>query len=892
MTTQATIAHYRIASKLGAGGMGEVYRATDTKLAREVALKVIPDKFAQDTVRMSRFKREAQVLASLNHPNIAAIYGVEDRALVMELVEGETLAELISAGPIPPDEALPIARQIADALAYAHEHGIVHRDLKPANIKITPQGRVKVLDFGLAKALSSGNAGAADPGVSPTITMQTATAGIVIGTAGYMSPEQARGKVVDKRADIWAFGVVLVEMLTSRSLFAGETISDTLAAVLRSDIDYSYLPPDTPPGVRNLIERCLERDLARRLRDIGDAGILMDATPAFALAAAPAKRKKWLPWVAGLLAGAALAASIGWFLWPVYSPEPTRFDIYPNEAAIAWEPAVSPDGRSIAFVQLKSGIGLNGIGVYIRRLDRVETTLIPGSEGVNSRPFWSPDSRRLAFFVGGKLKAVMVDGGDVQTLADGLAGNAASYSGAWSSTGVILFSQLGKPIYRMPDTGGTASPVLSFDASRGEVAQLLSGFLPDGEHFLFTSGSQQGVDTYEGSLDGSKPVRVLDSAAVLGFARPPRAQTGYLLFYRNGQILLRPFDPGSARMSGNAILVESGVFNSVTFSPNANMFLATAKAGSISGRTLVYTENANVWAAPSQITWLSREGRALGSVGDPGRLGNVQISPDQRYLAFARADRGSDVWLADVRRGGTTRLTFNEGNASVPVFSPDGERIAYASERDGDYAILIRATNGSGAPEAMFKTRSQVHPASWSHNGEWLACIIGIPGNWDIDLLPIASGRKRITLTNTPFDEFQPQFSPDGRWIAYASNESGRYEVYVVNVPQAAGGAAIQGRWQISIAGGQQPRWRADGKELFFLSDKGQMMSVRVDSNANGFQASPPQSLFPTGLIPLGPKYLYDVSADGRKFAILKPVSGAAAPLKVIVNWAAAFGAH
>ncbi len=888
--TQDTIAHYRIASKLGSGGMGEVYRATDTKLGRDVALKIIPEKFAQDAVRMSWFRREAQVLASLNHPNIAAIYGVEDRALVMELVNGATLAERISAGPIPVDEALPIARQIADALEYAHEHGIVHRDLKPSNIKITPEGRVKVLDFGLAKALASDTASASDPDVSPTITLKSATAGIVIGTAGYMSPEQARGKVIDKRTDIWAFGVVLAEMLTGRSVFSGETVSDTLAAVLRSEIDYSHLPPDTPPGVRYLIERCLERDPARRLRDIGDARILMDAAPPSVVTATPAKsRRNWLPWASGL-AGAALAACIAWVLLPTYSPEPTRFDIVPAEGAIAWEPAVSPDGRSIAFVQLKAGAGLNGIGVYIRRLDRVETTLLPGSEGVSSRPFWSPDGRRLAFFAGRKLKAVTIDGGDVQTLADGLAGNAASYSGAWSSTGVILFSQLGKPIYRMPETGGTASPVFSFDSSRREVAQLLSGFLPDGKHFLFTSGSQQGVDTYEGSLDGSKPVRALSYAAALGFARPAHARTGYLFFYRNGQILLMPFDPGSARVSGDAILVESGVVDSAVFSPKANMFIATNKAGSISGRTLVYTHDANVWMAPSQITWLSREGRTLETVGDPGRLGDVRISPDQNYLAFAKADNGSAIWLADIRRRGATRLMFNEGSASVPVFSPDGKRIAYTSERDGDSALLIRATNGSGAPELLFKTKGQVHPASWSHNGEWLACIIGHPGNWDIDLLPIAQGRKRITLTNTPSDEFQPQFSPDGRWIAYASNESGRYEIYVVNVPQVAGGSAAQGRWQISTAGGQEPRWTADGKELFFLSDNGQMMSVKVDSSANGFQTSTPQSLFPTGLIPLGPTYLYDVSADGRRFAILKPVSGVAPPLRVIVNWAPAFG--
>lgn len=886
MTTQDTIAHYRITGKLGAGGMGDVYRATDTKLGRDVALKVIPEKFAQDPIRMSRFRREAQVLASLNHPNIAAIYGVEDRALVMELVAGPTLAERISQGPIPLDEALPIARQIADALEYAHEHGIIHRDLKPANIKITPDGRVKVLDFGLAKALSSDSASTADPDASPTITLQSATEGIVIGTAGYMSPEQARGKTVDKRADIWAFGVVLVEMLTGRSVFAGETISDTLAAVLRSDVDYSHLPPETPPGVRYLIERCLERDPARRLRDIGDARILMDSAPTPLLAATPAKtRKKWLPWAAGLGGGAALAACIAWFLWPVYSPQPIRFEVSSPEGALVFYPAVSPDGRSIAFVQAKTNLD-----VYIRRLDRLENILVPGSETSNSHPFWSPDSKRLGFFAGGKLNTANLDSGDVQTLIDGLVGNATSYSGAWSRTGAILFTQAGKPIYRLPETGGPATPLLSFDGSRGETAQLLGSFLPDGKHFLYTSLSREGTDIYEGSLDGSKPVRVLNSAAVLGFGRPVHARTGYLLFYSRNQILLRPFDPGSARVSGNAVLVQTGVNNSVTLSPNASAFVAAGINGSISNGTLVYDD---LYSASRQITWLSREGQPVdqGEDRNSGRFMDVRISPDQQSLAFARLDRNSDVWLAYARHEGTTRLTFNEGNALSPVFSPKGDRIAYTSARSGGSAILIRAANGTGAPETLLSTRTEVHAASWSPNGKWLACIIGEPGRWDIDLLPVVQDSKLVPLVNTPFDEYQPQFSPDGRWIAYTSNESGRYEIYIVNAPQTADGSArVQGRWQISTTGGQQPRWGADGKELFFISQQGEMLSVKIDSTANGVQASVPQPLFPTGLVPIGPTYLYDVSADGRRFVLLKPVSGVAPPLRVIVNWASAFG--
>ncbi len=538
------IAHYRIAGKLGEGGMGEVYRATDTKLGRDVAIKVIPEAFARDSGRMARFRREAQVLASLNHPNIAAIYGVEEGALVMELVEGSTLAQRIAAGPIPLDEALPIARQIAEALEYAHERGIVHRDLKPANIKITPEDRVKVLDFGLAKALSGDAAAANGNSASPTLTINAAMnatgAGMIAGTAAYMSPEQARGKAVDKRADIWAFGVVLLEMLTGRSVFGAATISDTLAAVLRSDVDYSRLPANAPPEVRRLIERCLERDPARRLRDMGDFWIAMELARTHEVTAIPVHRRRWLPWAAGL-AGAVLAAVGLWYFYPKSHPEPVVFSIQLPGDAVASSPTVSPDGRSVAFV----GGGSGGLGIYLRKLDSLEVKPLPGSAGADSLPFWSPDSKRIGFFTAGKLKTVAVDDGNVQTLADGLTGVGSRLSGGWGSSGAILLCEVGKPIYRIPDSGGEATPVLPFDTSRHETAQYMADFLPDGKHFLYTSISEKGAGIFEGSLDGSKPVLVLDSATSLGYARPAHATTGYLLFYRQGQILLRPFDPAS-----------------------------------------------------------------------------------------------------------------------------------------------------------------------------------------------------------------------------------------------------------------------------------------------------------------------------------------------------------
>ncbi len=521
--------------------------------------------------------------------------------------------------------------------------------------------------------------------------------------------------------------------------------------------------------------------------------------------------------------------------------------------------------------------------IYLRKLDSLEVKPLPGSEGADSLPFWSPDSKRIGFFTAGKLKTVAVDDGNVQTLADGLTGIGSRIGSGWGSSGAILLCEAGKPIYRIADNGGAATPVLPFDTSRHETAQYMADFLPDGKHFLYTSISENGAGIYEGSLDGSKPVLVLNSATNLGYARPAHATTGYLLFYRQGQILLRPFDPAIARVSGSTEVLQSGVSGSAN-PDEASM--VTAKLGSISAKTLVF---GSPFAGARQITWLSREGKTVEIVGDAGTITDVQISPDQRRLVFARREGSFDIWFANLQRGGTTRVTFNESFASSPVFSPDGNRIAYFSSGNDGSAILVRSSNGTGGAEKVFETTKRVQATSWSPDGQWLASIVGEPGRWDIYLLPLARDRKAVPLVTTRFDEYQPQFSPDGRWIAYTSKESGRYETYVVNTPAAAGGtAAAQGKWQISTSGGQQPRWRRDGKELFFLSLTGEMMTVNVESSANSFRASAPASLFTTSLIPIGPPYLYDVSSDGRRFVALNPVGGGARPITVMVNWDAA----
>jgi len=881
MGPQSFIGHYRIISKLGEGGMGAVYRATDTRLNRDVAIKVIPDAFADNPGRMARFEREAQVLASLNHPNIGAIYGVEERALVMELVEGITLQQRIASGPLPLDEGLAIAQQMADGLAYAHDRGVVHRDLKPANIMLTADDRVKVLDFGLAKALSGDPSSPSNPTVSPTLTMNATVAGVIMGTAAYMAPEQARGKAVDKRGDIWAFGVVLMEMLTGARLFAGETVSDTLAAVLRGEIDYSRLPPGTPAGVRRVIQRCLERDPARRLRDIGDARILMEPVEVNSPAIIPAQRRK--PWLAlaGVLAGMLVASAATWYLVPRHSPAPLFFELQGPKGAQPISPAVSPDGRAIAFIRIDP---TRGPALYVRRLDALEVKPVPGSENATSRPFWSPDSRRIGFFAEGKLKVVSPEGGDIRVLANGLLGGRPSLSGAWNSAGDIVFNQLGNPVSRIAETGGAITPVLLFDASRQETGQLVADFLADGKHFLYTSSGHGEVDIYEGSLDGSKPVLVLPSAAVLGYARPAQGGPGYMFFYKEGQILLRPFDEVRHHVYGNTFGVATEVSSSSL--PTSGTFLATTTLGSISNSTLAFAKS---FGLSRQLAWVARDGKPAESTGEAGNLADVQISPDQHRLAFTRADHGSDIWLADLDRGSTTRVTFSEGSAGSPIFSPDSARIAYSVEGPDGYKAVVRSSSLTGGTETIFAAKSRMELSGWSRDGEWLAAIIGDPGRWDIQLLPVKRERKPVPLVVTPFDEYQPQFSPDGRWIAYTSNESGRYETYVVNAPDTVGGRArVQGKWQISTAGGQQPRWRADTKELFYLSLEGQMMAANIESGEDAFRASVPASLFTTALVPIGPPCLYDVTADGRRFVLLSPAAGATPTLSVVVNWAGA----
>jgi Tol biopolymer transport system component len=883
-----TLGHYRVTAALGSGGMGEVYRASDSRLSREVAIKVLPAEVASDAERLARFRREAQVLAALNHPNVGAIYGLDEANgkpfLVLELVEGETLADRIEKGALPIPEALEIARQVADGLGAAHDKGIVHRDLKPANVKLTPDGQVKVLDFGLARAYAPEGASGSSASLShsPTLAAQGTAAGMILGTAAYMSPEQARGKRVDKRADIWAFGVIVWEMLTGRRLFAGDTVSDVLAAVLRADLDWKALPPATPAAVDRLLRRCLERDPKARLHDIADARLeITDAAkPELAAAAAPTAtpRRAVLPWALAL-SMAALAAALGVFVARDRAEREAtvRFELLPPAGAefqmmsiAPGPPVVSPDGRSLAFSAVRQGQTL----LYVRALDSAEPRALGGTDGAQY-PFWSPDSRAIGFFAQSKLKRVDAAGGAPFTLCDAPDGKGAS----WSTQKLILFTrEPNAPLQQVAESGGTPSPVTQLDAARKEDSHRHPRFLPDGRRFLYLArvpgGSERGDNAVmAGSLDGGPHTLVLRSGTMAEYA------SGRLFYLRERTLVSQPFDLRRLALTGE----PAPVTNDVRVIGTTGVGVFSASAG-----TLVY----QVGQSPGvrKLVWRDRQGKALGTLAEPGRyLFQVALSPrgDTAVASILDTSTGnSDLWTIDLARGVRSRFTFDPRNDLSPVWSPDGQSVVFASNRELHPGLYRKALGGAGEEELLLELPEIAHPTGISPDGRVLVFARQAGGNWDTWALPLDGARTPVPLLQTPHMEVAATFSPDGRYLAYTSVETGRPEVYVIPYP------ATGRRWQVSTHGGAYPRWRRDGREIVYQTQDGTLTAAAVSTTGAFSVSGAATALFKTR-VGQRHEYVWQPTADAQRFLVVESLEEEVPrPFSVTLGWQSLFPAR
>jgi serine/threonine-protein kinase len=900
-----------VAELIGRGGMGEVYRARDSRLNRDVALKVLPDRDGSDPQRLARFRREAQILASLNHPHIATIHGLEESgdrwALVLELVEGPTLADRIATGgALPLDQALAIAKQIAEALEAAHEHGVVHRDLKPANVKLRPDGTVKVLDFGLAKAFDPTSPGD-DGAESPTITSPAMTRlGMILGTAAYMSPEQARGRAMDKRTDVWAFGCVLYEMLTGARAFEGDDATETVGFVVAKEPRWDRLPPDTPPAIRRLLQRCLKKDRNERLRDIGDVRLeiveVMKGASADVLPAAAAAPAKWTPrHIAIAAAGVVLAAIVGgsavWLATRSAQPRAALrisrllMDLAPADRLRALPGddvadgyvsrtsfALSPDGRTIVFSGARGGEQQ----IYVRPLDRLEAAPIPGTEGGNS-PFFSPDGQWLGFWAQGALRRVRLTGGPPVLIC----ATPPIFGASWTTDQRIVFAQQLGGLLRIPVDGGTPEPLTKLDAARREMSHRLPQVLPGNQAVLFTV-TRRTYPTWDGD-DAEVAVQSLSTGArtilVEGGADARYVRTGHLLYIRRGALLAAPFDPARLALTGGSVGVLSNVMQAANMWGNliesgAGQF-HVAEAG-----TLAYATGGPRPDVERSLVWVDRTGRAEPLAGPRRFMDAPRISPDGTRLAFFTIGYERTIWIQDLARGGVSKLA-TENNSGWAVWTRDSSRLFFLSESSegGGVNLFSRPVDGSSPSERITTNPRDQWPTHLSSDGKMLAYVEAGNGLFDLWELPLTGERKPRALLTTQASEMHPQYSPDGRWLAYSSDASGRREVYVQSYPEPTF------RRPISVNGGSSPAWQQDARELYYQephpSDPGRsrMMVVRVSADR---EFGTPVTLFEGPYRVTGPGRTYDLTPDGKRFLMIQthdrpPI--ATRHIVVVQNW-------
>jgi serine/threonine protein kinase/Tol biopolymer transport system component len=876
LATGTKLGPYEIQSPLGAGGMGEVYRARDTRLGRDVAIKVLPSDLCSDPDLKARFEREAKAISALSHPHICHLYdiGAQDGTdyLVMELLDGETLADRLKKGPLPLKQALQYGIEIAEALEKAHSNGIVHRDLKPGNIMLTKSG-AKLLDFGLAKPTPS--LPTAPSGSMATMSKPLTVQGMIVGTFQYMAPEQLQGRDADVRSDLFALGAVLYEMVTGKLAFAGKSQISVMSAILENEPEpVSSAQPLASPALDHVIQRALAKDPDDRWQTSRDLihelkwSTASVAVPGRAVSAAP-ERNKSRETLAWLVAGALLMALIAGAIWwrpskplaeAMYFPAPLPFP--------ATDITISPNGHTIAVVAYQESARKNMIWIY--ELGSHGARILAGTEGA-SYPFWSADGRSIAFFADAQLKKLEVAGGPVQTICDAPQGR----GGTWNKDGVIVFApETTAGLFRVSASGGTSTRISTLDKSRGEGSLRWPVFLPDGKHFLYLSGNFTGQKAanaiYVGSLDSNEKRFIVEATSNAAYAAP-----GYLLFYRERTLLAQPFDLRRLALTGEA----SVILPEIQYLPQVKRAVFAA---SDQGLLLAQTGSE---ATFSQLAWFDRKGSAAGTVGRPDVYGNVFLAPDGKSVATDKTDMASlniDIWTQELQRDGGKRLTFDPAIDSVPIWSPDATRLVFASNRQTYFGLYVKNSDGANDEKNIVQSDVGNFPSDWSRDGKYILYCRG-PDLWFLTYPEI----KSSLFLKAPSVFRNGQFSPDGKWVAYASNESGKWEIYVTSFPDA------HGRWQVSSGGGEQPRWRGDGKELFFLSSDGKMMAAPVTTGTH-FDVGTPVVLFqstPRPPVLVYDLFVYDVSRDGQRFLINTQVKQTEnTPMSVILNWPAKLG--